>query len=41
MEDTGAYAWLTFDPWFYVSSDKVIPAFDSGGEMRVDLFKKA
>ncbi|HEX4569741.1 MAG TPA: ABC transporter substrate-binding protein [Dongiaceae bacterium] len=41
MEDTGAYAWLTFDPWFYVSSDKVIPAFESGGEMRVDLFKKA
>ena len=41
MEDTGAYAWLTFDPWSYVTVDKVVPAFDSGGEMRVELFQKA
>jgi peptide/nickel transport system substrate-binding protein len=41
MEDTGAYAWLTFDPWAYVSTDKVAPVFESGGEMRVELFKKA
>jgi peptide/nickel transport system substrate-binding protein len=40
MEDTGAYAWLTFDPWFYVSSDAVKPAFDPGGEKRIDLFEK-
>ncbi|HZT19274.1 MAG TPA: ABC transporter substrate-binding protein [Dongiaceae bacterium] len=41
MEDTGAYVWLTFDPWAYASSDKINPAFDSGGEMRVELFQKA
>ena len=22
MEDTGAYVWLTFDPWFYVHRDR-------------------
>jgi peptide/nickel transport system substrate-binding protein len=41
MEDTGAYVWLTFDPWFYASVKSVEPAFESGGAMRVELFKKA
>jgi peptide/nickel transport system substrate-binding protein len=41
MENTGAYVWITFDPWDYASSDKIDPAFDSGGEIRVELFKKA
>jgi peptide/nickel transport system substrate-binding protein len=41
MEDTGAYAWLTFDPWSYASVNTVNPAFESGGEMRVELFTKA
>jgi len=41
MEDTGAYAWLTFDPWSYASVKEVDPSFESGGEMRVELFTKA
>ena len=41
MENTGAYVWITFDPWDYASSDKIDPAFDSGGEIRVELIKKA
>jgi peptide/nickel transport system substrate-binding protein len=41
MEDTGAYVWLTFDPWYYAHSDKIVPGFDPGGEMRPELFKKA
>jgi peptide/nickel transport system substrate-binding protein len=41
MEDTGAYVWLTFDPLFYAHSDAVVPAFESGGEVRADLCTKA
>ncbi|ESW94776.1 hypothetical protein X769_31770 [Mesorhizobium sp. LSJC268A00] len=32
MEDTGAYCWLTFDPSFCVSSDKVEPTFDAAAK---------
>ena len=41
MENTGAYVWITFDPWDYASSDKIDPGFDSAGEFRLELFKKA
>jgi peptide/nickel transport system substrate-binding protein len=41
MEDTGAYAWITFDPWVYAASDKIVPGFDPGGEIRAELIKKA
>ena len=41
MENTGAYVWITFDPWDFASVTSLNPAFDSGGEYRVELFKKA
>jgi peptide/nickel transport system substrate-binding protein len=41
MEDTGAYVWITWDPLFYVHSDKIVPKFDPGGELVVEQFKKA
>jgi peptide/nickel transport system substrate-binding protein len=41
MEDTGAYVWVTWDPLFYVHSDKIVPKFDTGGELVVEEFKKA
>jgi peptide/nickel transport system substrate-binding protein len=41
MENTGAYVWVTFDPWDFASVNSLNPAFDSGGEYRVELFKKA
>ena len=36
MEDTGAYVWITHDPLNYAHSDKIIPAFDTGGELLVE-----
>jgi peptide/nickel transport system substrate-binding protein len=41
MEDTGAYVWLTFTPWFYIHRDSIVPDFDTGGEMLVNRFKSA
>jgi peptide/nickel transport system substrate-binding protein len=41
MEDTGAYVWITFDPWSYIASDKIVPGFDPGGEIRAELIRKA
>lgn len=41
MEDTGAYTWITFDPWDYASSSDIDPGFDPGGEIRAELIKKA
>jgi peptide/nickel transport system substrate-binding protein len=41
MEDTGAYVWLTFEPLFYMHADAVDPAFDPGGDVRVELCTKA
>jgi peptide/nickel transport system substrate-binding protein len=41
MEDTGAYTWITFDPWTYASSNAIKPGFDPGGEIRAELIKKA
>jgi peptide/nickel transport system substrate-binding protein len=41
MEDTGAYVWLTFTPWFYIHRDNIVPDFDTGGEMVVNRFKSA
>ena len=41
MEDTGAYVWITHDPLSYVHSDKIVPDFDSGGEVLVERFRKA
>ncbi len=41
MEDTGAYVWITWDLLFYVHSDKIVPKFDTGGELVVEQFKKA
>ena len=37
MEDTGAYVWITNDPLFYVYSDKIVPEFDTGGELLVEI----
>jgi peptide/nickel transport system substrate-binding protein len=41
MEDTGAYVWVAWDPLPYVYSDKIVPKFDTGGELVVEEFKKA
>ena len=41
MEDIGAYVWITHDPLNYIHSDKVVPDFDTGGEVLVERFKKA
>ena len=41
MEDTGAYIWITHDPLNYVHSDKIVPDYDTGGELLVERFKKA
>lgn len=41
MENTGAYTWITFDPWDYASSTDINPGFDPGGEIRAELIKKA
>ncbi len=38
MEDTGAYVWITHDPLNYVHSDKIVPDFDTGGEILVERF---
>jgi peptide/nickel transport system substrate-binding protein len=40
MEDTGAYVWITHDPLSYIHSDKIVPAFDTGGELIVENFKQ-
>lgn len=41
MEDTGAYVWITHDPLNYAHSDKIVPDFDTGGEILVERFKRA
>jgi peptide/nickel transport system substrate-binding protein len=41
MEDTGAYVWITHDPLNYIHSDKIVPGFDTSGEILVDRVKKA
>ena len=41
MEDTGAYVWITHDPLNYMHSDKIVPGFDSGGEVLAELVRKA
>ena len=41
MEDTGAYVWITHDSLNYIHSDKIVPDFDTGGEILVERFKKA
>ena len=41
MEDTGAYVWITHDPLNYAHSDKIVPDFDTGGEILVERFKNA
>jgi peptide/nickel transport system substrate-binding protein len=41
MEDTGAYVWVTHDPLSYVHKKSIVPAFDPGGELLVNFFKKA
>ena len=41
MEDTGAYVWITHDPLNYVHTAALTPDFDTGGELRVELFKQA
>ncbi len=41
MEDTGAYVWITHDPLNYVHSEKIVPEFDTGGELLVERFKSA
>ncbi len=41
MEDTGAYVWVTHDPLNYMHSDKIVPGFDSGGEVLAELVRKA
>lgn len=41
MEDTGAYVWITHDPLNYVHTEKLVPDFDTGGELLVERVKKA
>jgi peptide/nickel transport system substrate-binding protein len=41
MEDTGAYVWITHEPWFYIHRDNLVPDFDTGGEMLIERFKSA
>jgi peptide/nickel transport system substrate-binding protein len=41
MEDTGAYVWITHDPLNYAHSEKLVPGFDSGGEVLAELCKTA
>ena len=41
MEDTGAYVWITLDPLSFAHKEVVIPAFDTGGEVLVEITKKA
>jgi peptide/nickel transport system substrate-binding protein len=41
MEDTGAYVWITHEPWFYIHRDDLVPDFDTGGEMLIERFKSA
>jgi peptide/nickel transport system substrate-binding protein len=41
MEDTGAYVWITHDPLNYAHNDKIVPDFDTGGEILVERFKRA
>ncbi len=41
MEDTGAYVWITHDPLNYIHSDKIVPDFDTAGEVLVERFKRA
>ena len=41
MEDTGAYVWITHDPLNYAHSTKIVPGFDTGGEILVENVKKA
>ncbi len=41
MEDTGAYVWITHDPLNYMHTDKIVPGFDSGGEVLAELVRKA
>jgi peptide/nickel transport system substrate-binding protein len=41
MEDTGAYVWITHDPLNYIHSDKIVPDFDTGGELLVEKFRTA
>ena len=41
MEDTGAYVWITHDPLNYVHSDKIVPDYDTGGEILIERFKNA
>jgi peptide/nickel transport system substrate-binding protein len=41
MEDTGAYVWITHDPLNYIHTDKIVPDFDTGGELLVERFKSA
>jgi peptide/nickel transport system substrate-binding protein len=41
MEDTGAYVWITHDPLSYAHSDKLVPDFETGGEILVERCKQA
>lgn len=41
MEDTGAYVWITHDPLNYAHSDKIVPDFDTGGEILAERVKRA
>jgi peptide/nickel transport system substrate-binding protein len=41
MEDTGAYVWITLDPLSFAHKESIIPAFDTGGEVLVEITKKA
>jgi len=37
MEDTGAYVWLTFDPKYYGCRTSIVPQFEPGNDIRVEL----
>ncbi|MEZ5926793.1 MAG: ABC transporter substrate-binding protein [Hyphomicrobiaceae bacterium] len=41
MEDTGCYVWITHDPISYIYSEKIVPAFDPGSEVRIERFTTA
>lgn len=41
MEETGAYVWLTFDPKFYGCRNSIVPQFEPGNDVRVELCQSA
>lgn len=41
MENTGAYVWITHEPYIYLYRDSFVPAFDPAGNQDITRFKWA